>query len=244
MIKIKNLYKSFGSLKVLKGINLEIESGEIVAIIGPSGTGKSTLLRCLNYLEKPESGIIEIDDLVFNTEDYTKNDLKKLRSKTSMVFQNYNLFNNKTILGNVILPMLIKKMDKDEAEEKALKLIKQVGLLDKINEYPSRLSGGQQQRAGIARAMAVNPRIILFDEPTSSLDPELVGEVLNVIRDLSKNHNNTMLIVSHEMNFTKEIADRVLFMDNGIILEEGSPDKIFNNPENKRTKEFLRMLEI
>lgn len=241
MIKINNLKKKFGELKVLNGVDLEVNSGEIVVIIGPSGTGKSTLLRCLNYLEKPDIGTIQIDDVFLDSENATEQDIKKLRSKTSMVFQNYNLFQNKTILENVMLPMLVKKENKDIAEKKAIDLLEKVGLLDKKYEFPSRLSGGQQQRVGIARAMAVNPEVILFDEPTSSLDPELVSEVLNVIKKLSEN-NITMIIVTHEMKFARNVADKIVFMDEGKVADKGSPEGIFVNPKNERTKEFLRLI--
>ena len=242
MIKIKNLYKSFGELEVLKGINLEVKKGEVVAIIGPSGTGKSTLLRCINYLEEPEEGEIKIDDLKVDVRSITKKEIYELRKKTSMVFQTYNLFKNKTALENIMEPLIVvKKMDMKVARKKALDILDIVGLLDKKDSYPSKLSGGQQQRVGIGRAMAVDPKVMLFDEPTSALDPELVGEVLDVIRELAENHT-TMLIVTHEMNFAKNVADKIVFMDNGKIAELGSPEQIFNNSQNPRTGQFLRQV--
>ncbi|MCT4604926.1 MAG: amino acid ABC transporter ATP-binding protein [Marinisporobacter sp.] len=244
MIKIKNLHKSFGDLEVLKGINLEIKKGEVIAVIGPSGTGKSTLLRCMNYLETPNKGEIEIEDLKIFVENITKEQIHSLRKATAMVFQSYNLFKNKTAIQNIMESLLVvKKMKYQDAEKNALEILEQVGLMDKKDSYPSKLSGGQQQRIGIARAMAVNPKIMLFDEPTSALDPELVGEVLDVIKGLAKRHM-TMIIVTHEMRFAKEAADRVIFMDDGNIVEEGTPDEIFNHPKNKRTIKFLNQIII
>ncbi|MDO4473314.1 MAG: amino acid ABC transporter ATP-binding protein [Eubacteriales bacterium] len=240
MITVKNLHKSFGTLHVLKGVGFHAETGEVVAIIGPSGMGKSTFLRCLNYIERPEKGSIEIDDVRIDAEHCSEKEIRELRKKTSMVFQTYNVFKNKTVLENVMLPMVsVQKMDKESARKKAMEYLEQVELLDKINEYSSRLSGGQQQRVGIARAMAVNPRVLLLDEPTSSLDPELVTGILDVIRKLAKEHKRTMIIVTHEMRFAQEVADRILFMDDGIIIEEGSPTEIFQNPKNERTRNFL-----
>lgn len=244
MIKIENLHKSFGSLHVLKGIDFAAEKGEVVVIIGPSGMGKSTFLRCINFIERPEKGKIEIDGVRIDAESCKEKEIRAVRMKSSMVFQNYNVFKNKTVLQNVMLPMVsVQKMDKQTAEEKALGYLEQVGLTDKSSEYPSRLSGGQQQRVGIARAMAVNPKVILFDEPTSSLDPELVSGILEIIRRLAKEHERTMLIVTHEMRFAQDIADRVLFMDGGVILEEGTPEKIFSRPEHERTRKFLDQLK-
>lgn len=240
MITVKNLHKSFGTLHVLKGVDFRAETGEVVAIIGPSGMGKSTFLRCLNYIERPEKGSIEIDDVRIDAEHCSEKEIRELRKKTSMVFQTYNVFKNKTVLENVMLPMVsVQKMDKESARKKAMEYLEQVELLDKINEYSSRLSGGQQQRVGIARAMAVNPRLLLLDEPTSSLDPELVTGILDVIRKLAKEHKRTMIIVTHEMRFAQEVADRILFMDDGIIIEEGCPTEIFQNPKNERTRNFL-----
>ena len=244
MIKIENLHKSFGELHVLKGIDFQAQKGEVVAIIGPSGMGKSTFLRCVNFIERPEKGIVEIDNVRVDVQKCTEKEIKKLRMKTSMVFQNYNVFKNKTVLENVMLPMTsVQKMKKEEARQKALEYLKQVELLDKIDEYPSRLSGGQQQRVGIARAMAVNPKVILLDEPTSSLDPELVTGILDIIKKLAREHERTMLIVTHEMRFAREVADRILFMDDGVIIEEGKPEQIFTNPQNERTRKFLELLQ-
>lgn len=240
MIKLTNLQKSFGDLKVLKGINLVVNEGEVIAIIGPSGTGKSTLLRCMNYLDKPEKGMIEVDDLKINIENVTKRQIYELRKKTAMVFQNYNLFRNKTALENIVEPLIVvKKLNKKVAEDKGMSILRSIGLEEKKDYYPSKLSGGQQQRISIGRAMSVDPKIMLFDEPTSALDPELVGEVLDVIKKLAQNHT-TMLIVTHEMNFAKKVADRVVFMDEGKIIEEGCPEQIFNNPQNPRTCQFLK----
>ncbi|MCC0781840.1 amino acid ABC transporter ATP-binding protein [Clostridioides sp. ES-S-0108-01] len=242
MIKVENLHKSFKGTDVLKGINLEINQSEVVAILGPSGTGKSTLLRCLNYLVEPTRGKIIIGDVKVDVEKATKKDIVNLRKHTSMVFQNYNLFKNKTALENVMEALIVvHKKSKQEAREISLKLIDKVGMLDRKDFYPSKLSGGQQQRIGIARAMAVNPNVILFDEPTSALDPELVGEVLSVIKSLAK-EGITMLIVTHEINFAKEVADKIIFMDNGVIAEEGTPDEIFSNPKNERTAKFLNII--
>lgn len=245
MIKVTGMHKSFGELHVLKGIDFNAEAGEVIVIIGPSGMGKSTFLRCLNCIERPEKGIVQIDDVVLNAEKYAEQDVKALRKKTSMVFQNYNVFKNKTVLENVMLPMTsVQKINKEEARTRALEYLKQVELMDKVDEYPSRLSGGQQQRVGIARALAVNPNVILFDEPTSSLDPELVMGILDIIRRLAKEHNRTMIIVTHEMRFASEVADRVVFMDEGKIIEEGTPKELFSNPANPRTKQFLQQISF
>ena len=242
MIEVKDLKKSFGSLDILKGISFKIQYGEVLSLIGPSGTGKSTLLRCINFLEKPNNGTITIGDITLDTQKASRNEIYALRKKTSMVFQNYNLFKNKTALENIMEPMItVQKMDAKKAKEEALHIIETVGLFNKKDEYPSRLSGGQQQRVGIGRAMAVHPDVILLDEPTSSLDPELVGEVLNVIKDLAKKHT-TMLITTHEMQFAKNVSNKVIFMADGYIVEEGSPQDIFDNPKNERLKTFLRKI--
>lgn len=244
MLKINNIYKSFGTLEVLKGIDLSVGEGEVIALIGPSGTGKSTLLRCINLIEMPEAGTIELDGFMIDVQTASRDDILKLRAKTSMVFQNYNLFKNKTVLQNVMLPFLIRKeMDKSQAEAEAIELLDKVGLSDKLNEFPSRLSGGQQQRVGIARAMAVKPKVMLFDEPTSSLDPELVGGILDIIKGLVVAHKQTMLIVTHEMHFAEQAADRVVFMDQGQIIESGTPQDIFHNPQNERTYKFLESMK-
>lgn len=244
MITIENLHKSFGDLHVLKGIDFQAKEGEVVAIIGPSGMGKSTFLRCVNYIEHPEKGRITIDGKHIDAENYSEKAVKELRTKSSMVFQNYNIFKNKTVIENVMLPMIaVKKMPKSAAYEKAIEYLQKVELMDKLDEYPSRLSGGQQQRVGIARAMAVNPKVILLDEPTSSLDPELVSGILDILRNLANEHRCTMLIVTHEMRFAKEVADRVIFMDEGRIIEEGKPEEIFISPKNERTRKFLERFQ-
>ena len=236
MIEIKDLHKSFGDLEVLKGISETIKDGEIVSIIGPSGSGKSTFLRCINLLEQPTAGQIVIDG-----EEITdpKHDVNKMRENLGMVFQRFNLFPHKTVLENITLaPINVKGKSKEEAENTARELLKRVGLSDKADAYPNSLSGGQQQRVAIARALAMHPDIMLFDEPTSALDPEMVGEVLAVIRQLTET-GMTMLIVTHEMGFAREVSDRVFFMDQGYIMEQGTPDQIFNNPQEARTKDFL-----
>lgn len=240
VLEIKSLMKNFTNLQVLKGIDLTVNKGEVISIIGPSGTGKSTLLRCINFLEMPTQGSIKINDSLVTIPGAAKHNIYSLRSKTAMVFQNYNLFKNKTALENIIEPMIIvQKMNKKEATQKALTLLEQVGLLDKKDAYPAHLSGGQQQRIGIARALAVNPQLLLFDEPTSSLDPELVNEVLLVIKNLAVSHSITMLIVTHEMRFAREVSDRILFMDDGKIIEDGPPSVIFNS-SNSRIQKFIQ----
>lgn len=237
MIHVNNLYKSFGKNNVLKGIDEHIKKGEVVVVIGPSGSGKSTFLRCLNLLEEPTSGnvIFEDNDIT----DKKKVDINKIREKMGMVFQQFNLFPHKTVLENLtIAPLKVKKISKEQAEKKALELLERVGLTNKAKAYPSSLSGGQKQRIAIARALAMEPDVMLFDEPTSALDPEMVGEVLSVMKDLAK-EGMTMVVVTHEMGFAREVGDRILFMDGGKILEEGSPQEIFNNPKHIRTIDFL-----
>ncbi|GAA3017043.1 amino acid ABC transporter ATP-binding protein [Tetragenococcus solitarius] len=237
MINIENLHKSFGNNEVLKGIDLTVQSGEVVVIIGPSGSGKSTFLRCLNLLEQPTKGtlLFEGDNLLAKG-----NDIDRLRQKMGMVFQNFNLFPHMTVLENItISPIKVKGQSMDEANEKAYELLRLVGLSDKATSYPSSLSGGQEQRVAIARALAMDPAVMLFDEPTSALDPEMVGEVLSVMKTLAK-EGMTMVVVSHEMGFAKEVADRVIFMDDGIIQEEGLPEEIFDHPQNERTQDFLK----
>ncbi|EOH93261.1 amino acid ABC transporter ATP-binding protein [Enterococcus haemoperoxidus ATCC BAA-382] len=237
MINIKNLHKTFGKNEVLKGIDLDVNAGEVVVIIGPSGSGKSTFLRCLNLLEQPTDGTIEFEGKNLLDKD---TDIDALRQKMGMVFQNFNLFPHKTVLDNLtISPIKVKKETTDAAKEKALALLEQVGLKDKATSYPSSLSGGQQQRVAIARALAMNPDVMLFDEPTSALDPEMVGEVLAVMKALAV-EGMTMVVVTHEMGFAREVADRVIFMDAGIIQEEGTPEEIFGQPKNPRTQDFLR----
>ena len=242
MLRVENIYKKFGELQVLNGISFSAAKGEVIAIIGPSGMGKSTLLKCINLLELPDSGGIEIDGIRFvaNNKDSTKK-IKELRAKTAMVFQNYNLFKNKTVLQNIMLPMTsVQKLNKKDAELYALDLLAQIGLSDKNNDYPSRFSCGQQQRVVLARALAVKPTVLLFDEPTSSLDPELVNEVLELILKLAKQHQVAMLIVTHEMQFAKEVADKILFIDEGSIKAEGTPSEIFSLDSNIRIRTFLK----
>lgn len=249
MVKMENVYKSFGQLEVLRNINLEVTAGEVVCIIGPSGSGKSTLLRCLNHLERITEGrtIIDgelIDEKVKGT-DSLKISAKKVASVCAglgMVFQRFNLFPHLTVLQNIIeAPMTVKKEPKEKVTLEAIELLKKVGLVDKKDEYPSRLSGGQQQRVAIARALAMNPKIMMFDEPTSALDPELVGEVLEVMKQLARD-GMTMLVVTHEMGFAREVANRVIFMDNGEILEDTTPEEIFTNPKHPRTQSFLQKI--
>ena len=236
MIRVKSLHKKFGDLEVLKGIDEHITPGEVVVVIGPSGSGKSTFLRCLNLLEIPTSGEIYIDNELITDK---KVDVNAIRKKMGMVFQQFNLFPHLTIIENVtIAPTLVNKESKADAVKKGEELLSRVGMLDKRDAYPSQLSGGQQQRVAIARALAMNPEIMLFDEPTSALDPEMVGEVLDVMKNLAKD-GMTMVCVTHEMGFAREVASRVLFMDEGIVMEQGTPDEIFTNPQNERTKLFL-----
>ena len=236
MIKVKNLHKKFDELEVLKGIDEHIRPGEVVVVIGPSGSGKSTFLRCLNQLETATEGEIYVDDELITD---PKCDVNKVRQKMGMVFQQFNLFPHLTILENITLaPVMLKKMTKDQAKEKAMVRLKRVGREDKAEAYPVQLSGGQKQRVAIARALAMNPEIMLFDEPTSALDPEMVGEVLDVMKDLAES-GMTMVIVTHEMGFAREVASRVIFMDQGIIMENGTPEEVFTNPKNERTKLFL-----
>lgn len=239
IITVENLHKYFGSLEVLKGIDVEVEEQEVVCVIGPSGSGKSTFLRCMNLLEEITSGRV-----IINGHDLTDpaTDINRVRTEVGMVFQRFNLFPHLTVLGNITLaPMKGLGIPKKEAEERAMELLDKVGLVDKVNVYPDNLSGGQMQRVAIARALAMNPKVMLFDEPTSALDPELVGEVLGVMKDLAKD-GMTMVVVTHEMGFAREVGDRVLFMDEGIIMEQGNPEEIFTNPQHDRTKSFLRKI--
>lgn len=237
MIRIENLHKSFGDLLVLKGIDLTVKQGEVVTVIGASGSGKSTMLRCINLLEEPDEGHIYFEDKDLTSLD---TDINQLRENIGMVFQSFNLFNNKSVLDNCTLaPMTVKKMKKSEAEEIAIRHLQNVGLSDFIHADVRKLSGGQRQRVAIARALCMNPKIMLFDEPTSALDPEIVQEVLDVMKQLAE-EGMTMVVVTHEMVFAKEVSDRIVFMDNGVILEEGTPEEIFQNPKEERTKEFLR----
>ncbi len=237
MIKVCNLEKSFGDNQVLKGIDYEIKQGEKIVVIGPSGSGKSTFLRCLNLLETPTGGKVYFDGECITDK---KCDINKVRQHMGMVFQHFNLFNNKTILENITLaPINLKIMSKDEAKKKAMELLERVGLADKADAYPSQLSGGQKQRAAIVRSLAMNPKVMLFDEPTSALDPEMVGEVLQVMKDLAK-EGMTMVVVTHEMGFAREVADKVLFMDGGYIVEEAPPEELFTAPKDARLQQFLK----
>lgn len=243
MIKIKNLKKCFGDLKVLDGVNLNLDKGKVISVIGSSGSGKSTLLRCINHLTKPSGGEVYIDDTLINDPNLKgrkfQKHINKIRTKMGMVFQHYNLFPHMSVLENLIeAPIHVLKQDKDAAIEKAKDLLEKVGLEDKLHEKPSNLSGGQKQRVGIARAMAMDPEVLLLDEVTSALDPELIEEVLDVVSDLAK-EGMTMLIVTHEMRFANKVSDEIVVLDGGVIIEKGEPEKIFNNPEHPRTKEFL-----
>lgn len=236
IIKVTGLEKSFKSVEVLKGIDTEIKQGEVVVVIGPSGSGKSTFLRCLNLLEMPTGGSVEFDGV--NITDKHVN-INKHREKMGMVFQQFHLFDNLTILKNITLaPVKLKRMSKKQAEEKAMELLRRVGLEDKANAYPAQLSGGQKQRVAIVRALAMNPKVMLFDEPTSALDPEMVGEVLDVMKELAR-EGMTMVVVTHEMGFAREVGTRVVFIDEGIIMEENEPEEFFANPKSPRLKEFL-----
>ncbi|MEC1433314.1 amino acid ABC transporter ATP-binding protein [Bacillus spizizenii] len=242
MITVKNIRKAFKDLVVLDGIDLEVKRGEVVAIIGPSGSGKSTLLRCLNLLERPDQGHIEIGEAKLNAEKFTRKEAHRLRQQTAMVFQNYNLFKNKTALQNITEALIVAQhKSRDEAKRIGMDILKQVGLEHKADSYPITMSGGQQQRIGIARALAVNPHAILLDEPTSALDPELVAGVLLVIKSIAEKQT-TMIIVTHEMAFAKEVADKVIFMADGHIIEQGTPEELFDHPKNERTKRFIKQV--
>jgi ABC-type polar amino acid transport system ATPase subunit len=235
MIEVRNLYKRFGNLEVLKGVSLSVGRGEVVVVIGPSGSGKSTLLRCLNYLETPDSGQIFLDGVEVDP----KRNLRQVRQEMGMVFQSFNLFPHMKVLDNITLaPQKVRGTDKESAEKLALELLAKVGLADKAHSYPGELSGGQRQRVAIARALAMQPQVMLFDEPTSALDPEMIGEVLEVMKKLAL-EGSTMIVVTHEMGFAREVGDRVVFMDDGHIIEEGPPREVFSNPKQARTREFL-----
>ena len=242
VLEIKDIHKSFGSLNVLNGVNLSVHKGDVIAILGPSGSGKTTLLRCINFLETADQGTMVFDEKEYDLASMHKNDIRDIRKKTGFVFQNYNLFANKTALQNVMLGLTsARKVDKKQAEKIGLEMLRKVGMEDRASHYPSQLSGGQQQRVAIARALAMEPEMMLFDEPTSALDPELVGDVLNVMKDLAK-EGMTMAVVTHEMGFAREVADRVIFMEGGIVLEDKSPEEMFTNPEHDRTREFLKRI--
>lgn len=242
MIRLTDISKSFGKNQVLHHINLTVKKGEVVVILGPSGSGKTTLLRCINYLEKPSEGQIDIGDFSLDYKRASKKDIHNLRQKSAMVFQHYNLFKHKTVLENVMEGLIVvQKIPKEEAKQKSVQMLEKVGLGAKLDAFPSQLSGGQQQRVGIARALALNPEVILFDEPTSALDPELVGEVLDVIRKIAK-EGITMIVVTHEMGFARDVSNHVVFMDGGVIVEEGRPQDIFGSPKEERTKQFLKRI--
>ena len=241
LLEIKDIHKSFGSLNVLNGVNLSVHKGDVIAILGPSGSGKTTLLRCINFLETADQGTMVFDEKEYDLASMHKNDIRDIRKKTGFVFQNYNLFANKTALQNVMLGLTsARKMDKKQAEKIGLEMLRKVGMEDRASHYPSQLSGGQQQRVAIARALATNPEIIYFDEPTSALDPELIGEVLNVMRELA-NEGMTMIVVTHEMSFAKEVSNHVIFMEGGKIIDQGTSKEFFENPKQERTREFLRL---
>lgn len=244
MIQVENIHKKFDQNEILKGIDLTINQGEVVVIIGPSGSGKTTFLRCLNFLERADKGQLKIGDQQVDFEKVSKKEILDIRKKTAMVFQQYALFSNRTALENVIEGLLIaRKVPKKKAAEKGRDLLAKVGLEGKEDHYPHELSGGQQQRVGIARALALNPEVILFDEPTSALDPELVGETLEVIKDVAQS-GSTLVIVTHEMQFAYEVADRVIFMENGVIVEQGTPEEVFDNTQEERTQNFLKRTAV
>ena len=245
MLELINIHKAFNNHKVLKGVNIKVKKGDVIVILGPSGSGKTTLLRCINFLERADKGEIIFDDLHVNVKTASSGDISKILKKAAFVFQNFNLFNNKTALENVTEGLIVaRKVPKVEAVEIARKALSKVGLSDRESYYPSKLSGGQQQRVAIARAIAVNPDVILFDEPTSALDPELTGEVLGVMKQLAR-EGTTMVVVTHEMSFARDVASHIVFMDGGVIIEEGSPEEIFLNPREERTRQFLsRILPV
>lgn len=242
MLKLENVHKSFGKNQILKGVDIEVNKGDVIVILGPSGSGKTTLLRSINFLERADKGKITLDGKEMDLKHASRKEVEYVRKNTAFVFQNYCLFNNKTVLQNVTEGLIIaRKVPKKEAEEIALSALKKVGLEDKTDLYPSQLSGGMQQRVGIARAVAVNPKVILFDEPTSALDPELVGEVLSIIKKLA-NEGTTMIVVTHEMRFAEDVANKIIFMSDGVVVEQGSPREIFYRPKEERTKQFLKRI--
>ncbi|MBE6129609.1 MAG: amino acid ABC transporter ATP-binding protein [Erysipelotrichaceae bacterium] len=243
MIDVRNVTKTFDDFEALKGVSLQVEKGDVVAILGPSGSGKTTLLRCINFLEIADSGTMVFDDETFDMHSISKKDISRIRRKTAFVFQNYNLFLNKTVLQNVTEGLIIaRKVHKEEAEKKAVAALEKVGMADRLDSFPSQLSGGQQQRVAIARALATDPEIIYFDEPTSALDPELIGEVLSVMRDLA-NEGMTMLVVTHEMNFARNVSNKVIFMENGQVIESSDSKSFFENPKEERTKLFIQTIQ-
>ncbi len=243
VLEITGIHKAFGNLEVLKGVDLKVEKGDVVAILGPSGSGKTTLLRCINFLEKADEGSITFDGKTHDFKTISKKEIAEIRLHTGFVFQNYNLFANKTALQNVTQGLItVRKMPKEEANKIGMEMLEKVGMADRADYYPSQLSGGQQQRVAIARALAPDPEIIYFDEPTSALDPELIGEVLNVMKDLAR-EGRTMIVVTHEMSFARDVSNHTIFMENGVICEEGESKEFFRNPKKERTREFLRLEE-
>ncbi|MQN01745.1 MAG: amino acid ABC transporter ATP-binding protein [Lachnospiraceae bacterium] len=243
LLSIKNIQKSFDGVEVLKGISFDVNKGDVVSILGPSGSGKTTLLRCINFLENADSGQMVFDKAEYDLKEISKKQILSIQKKTGFVFQNYNLFRNKNVLDNVTLGLTsARKVPRDAADRKAMDMLDRVGMADYAKQYPSQLSGGQQQRVAIARALATDPEIIYFDEPTSALDPQLTGEVLTVMRQLASD-GMTMLVVTHEMSFARDVSNRVIFMDKGVVAESGTPEEFFNNPKEERTREFLRMEE-
>ncbi len=243
MVKCSQIHKSFGDLEVLKGVNLEVKKGEVVAILGPSGSGKTTFLRCMNFLERGDAGDICVNGFQVSCKNGTKKEILELRKKTAMVFQNYNLFKNKTVVENVMEGLtVVQKVDKKEAYEKSKTMLEKVGLGQRLNYYPIQMSGGQQQRAGIARALVLQPDVILFDEPTSALDPELVGEVLETMKEIAET-GITMIVVTHEISFAHDVASKVVFMDGGVVVEQGTPEEVIDNPKNERTRQFLKKIK-
>ncbi|GHV63250.1 phosphate ABC transporter ATP-binding protein [Spirochaetia bacterium] len=244
MLQVKNIHKAFHKNEVLKGVSIRVEKGDVVVILGPSGSGKTTFLRCINFLEKADQGEISFDDMTVDITHAGSADISRIRKRTAFVFQNYSLFNNKTALENVTEGLIIgRRVPKDTAIATATQALQKVGLGDRLDYYPSQLSGGQQQRVGIARAIAVNPDVILFDEPTSALDPELIGEVLGVMKQLAR-EGTTMVVVTHEISFAQDVANHIVFMDGGVIVEEGSPREVFLHPKEERTKSFLRRINF
>jgi L-cystine transport system ATP-binding protein len=244
MLQVHNIHKAFHKTEVLKGVSIKVEKGDVVVILGPSGSGKTTLLRCINFLERADQGVITFDDMEVDVNHASHDDISRIRKRTAFVFQNYSLFNNKTALENVTEGLIIgRKVKREEATSRAVQALTKVGLADRLDYYPSQLSGGQQQRVGIARAVAVNPDVILFDEPTSALDPELIGEVLNVMKQLAR-EGTTMVVVTHEISFALDVANHIVFMDGGLIVEEGTPREVFLHPKEERTKNFLSRINF
>ena len=243
MVKCSQVHKSFGDLEVLKGVDLEVKKGEVVAILGPSGSGKTTFLRCINFLERGDAGTISVNGFTVPCKEGTKKEGLELRKKTAMVFQNYNLFKNKTVIQNVMEGLtIVQKVNKQEAYERSKAMLEKVGLGQRLDYYPIQMSGGQQQRAGIARALVLQPDVILFDEPTSALDPELVGEVLETMKEIAET-GITMIVVTHEISFAHDVASKVVFMDGGVVVEQGTPEQVIDHPQNERTRQFLKKIK-